>query len=480
MERRPFSNWSSTDWAKVSVVLLGVTWLPPMFKSLWVDELGTYWAIDGSFAEMISRVTEAHGQSPFTYGLMWAWNRALEPSDFGLRVLPVLFGVGTLVVLHSIGKKIGGSSMGWYAVVAVGGMYEMRAMVVNFRPYAFALFFFALSTRLLLAWDENPSKRSAVGYVLATAATVWSVFYFGFPLIGHFIYILARRKEGSESSRGFGFMVAGTGILCLPLIPQLVSLGGRADTLQFSGIPMMRAVIGGLIPIGMAGTWLIVVLVSGLPGRWVGRRSELILIGWLAVAPTAMLYLLTVFTDFGLWTVRYRSVFLLGFGLAVAVWIAGYAEERVKVRAVLVVILVGLLVSPPQDFASDQDWRGGLASAASSIGADGLVILGAGLVEASSLASLEDPQASRFIAAPLSRYPVRQSVLLAPLLPAGEAFPYLVERLRGAQYTELAVASLVGDPPGYDTFYLALEPLGFTQVESKVFGRVQVIVYRRS
>ncbi len=477
--RRIYRNFKAVDLAKSSLLVLLITWVPPMFRSLWVDELGTFWAINGSLAEAVSRAPQAN-QSPFTFVLMWAWNRALSPSDFGLRVLPVLFGLGALAVLYSTGKRLGGGAMGWYTVAAGAAMYEMRALVVNFRPYAFALFFFALSTRLLIAWDDKPSKGNAIGYMLATAATVWSVLYFGLAFAGHVLFVLWRRKEGGRSSlAGFFTMVSGAVVLCLPLIPQVVSLAARADTLQFSGIPSIRLVVDGLIPIGMAGSWLLIILVSGLPSAWVVRRSDRVLIGWLAVAPTVVLYVLTVLTDFGLWTVRYRSVLLLGFALAAAVWIAGYTDDRARVRAIIALLLVGVLVSPPNDFTSRQDWRGALAMADSTISGDGLLILGSGLIEASSLAALDDEALSQFIASPLSRYPVRQDVLLSPLLPGETAFPYLIGRLKGSTYDEIAVASLVGNPPSFDNFHLDLAPLGFSQVRVEIFGTVQVFVYRR-
>ena len=478
--QRPFSSWTAADWARSSLLILLFTWVPAMFKSLWIDELGSYWTISGSLVDTISRAIEVQGQSPFTYVLMWAWNAALSPSDFVLRVLPVIFGLGTLALLFSIGKRIAGKPFGWYAVAAAVSLYELRAMIVNFRPYAFALFFLVLSTRLLMAWDDKPTVPVTLGYIVATAGAVWSVFYFGFALIAHVVFLAVRRAEGSQRSwQRFGIMAVSSVILCLPFVPQLLALSARADNLQFSGTPMIRSVLSGLIPLGMAGAWLIVVLVCGLPDKLPGRRSDRALILSTFVVPSVILYALTATTDLGLWTVRYRSSFLLGFALAAALWIAGYSNERIRTRAILILLVVGVLISPPNDFASGQDWRAGLQHADTVIAQDGLIILGSGLVEATSLDALEDPTVSQFIAAPLSRYPVSQEVLLAPFLEASVTYPYLVDKLAAMDHLEIAVVSLQGDLPGYEAFGAVLAPLGFTEVGVELFGRVEVIVYER-
>ncbi len=60
MTRRPFSMWTSLDLARSSLLLLFATWFPSMFESLWVDELGSYWTISGTFSDVLER-SMVHG-----------------------------------------------------------------------------------------------------------------------------------------------------------------------------------------------------------------------------------------------------------------------------------------------------------------------------------------------------------------------------------------------------------------------------------
>src|SRR5215471_18766895 len=40
-------------------------------RSLWLDEFGTLWVIDGSFSQLMERVNAFQGQSPLYYLLAW-------------------------------------------------------------------------------------------------------------------------------------------------------------------------------------------------------------------------------------------------------------------------------------------------------------------------------------------------------------------------------------------------------------------------
>lgn len=95
--RRLFSTWSVIDFARASGFVLVATWSTELVSSLWLDELGTYWVISDSFSETWKRAWEFQGQSPLTYEFMWVWKQIVgDQSDAALRLLPVLFGLGSL------------------------------------------------------------------------------------------------------------------------------------------------------------------------------------------------------------------------------------------------------------------------------------------------------------------------------------------------------------------------------------------------
>ena len=64
-------------------------------RSLWLDEFGTLWAVEGSMGQLLERVQAFHGQSPFYYSLVWLWVNLLGESEIVMRGLSLILGVGT-------------------------------------------------------------------------------------------------------------------------------------------------------------------------------------------------------------------------------------------------------------------------------------------------------------------------------------------------------------------------------------------------
>lgn len=50
-------------------------------RSLWLDEFGTLWTIDGSFLQVIERSFSFQGQSPFYYSIVWAFVQIFGVSE---------------------------------------------------------------------------------------------------------------------------------------------------------------------------------------------------------------------------------------------------------------------------------------------------------------------------------------------------------------------------------------------------------------
>ena len=452
-----------------------------MFSSLWTDELGTYWVVSGSFSEMLDRSWNVQGQSPLTYILMWGWNGLMsEPSDFWMRLLPVLFGLGTLRLLFLIGKRLGSADVGWFAVAAAIAFRELALIVVNLRPYAFGLFFVALATHLLLIWMDTPTTKLGLAYAVAVAASVWSVYYFGLAFLAHALYVRVVYKRGGSIAVGRFVGWVGVAVLfVVPLVPQLLALAGRSEDLRFSGLPGLGHVTGGAIPAGLAFSVLVILLWNGLE-RWrrMEQPSPIWLAAGLALVPTVGLYALTALTDFGLWTTRYRLPYLLGFALLVGLFIAGFQDDQLQRRAVIVVVVVGMLVLPGPTLG--QDWRGALDFATTTVEDDGLVILGSAFIEAARIEALMDPVESAFISSPITRYPVDEDVFLAPFVSPKTGFPYVLDHIRTTDYSEIAFVWSLQGPNGFEAIDIPMAGLGYERSEEE-FARqnTRVLVFKR-
>jgi hypothetical protein len=65
-------RWGVNELARIgTLAAIAILWIPQIFRALWLDELGSYWVVEGSLAQPWTRAWEVQGQSPFTYVLMW-------------------------------------------------------------------------------------------------------------------------------------------------------------------------------------------------------------------------------------------------------------------------------------------------------------------------------------------------------------------------------------------------------------------------
>lgn len=134
---------------------------------------------------MTDRVWTFQGQSPLTYGLMWLWHQMVGDAEWALRLLPVLFGIGTLFIMFEIGRYFGGRELGWLAVAVAVSLPELTYLTVSLRPYAFGFFFLTLSTYLLIRWLDGPDWRKGLAYAVSIAAAVWSAYFFALAFGAH-------------------------------------------------------------------------------------------------------------------------------------------------------------------------------------------------------------------------------------------------------------------------------------------------------
>ena len=109
-------------------------------RSLWLDEFGTLWVIEGGFSQLMERVNTFQGQSPLYYLLVWLFVHFIGESEFTLRLFSLLLGVGTTYGIYVLGNFLYGKNAG---LVSASFLWLSSSMVrssSDARPYALALF----------------------------------------------------------------------------------------------------------------------------------------------------------------------------------------------------------------------------------------------------------------------------------------------------------------------------------------------------
>jgi len=226
-------------------------------RSLWLDEFGTLWTVEGDLHQVIQRAFSFHGQSPFYYLIVWAFRHFLGVSEIVLRLPSLLFGVATSYVTYMIGKEIGGRKVG---IIAASFIWLSPTMVktnADARPYALALFMtavmfygFVRSTSLA---DQKGRWLFIIGGVgLFTTHYLLSLIALGIALSYLCLPALRTHYLANKFARDVGLQL----LLVVWGWPQLAQLWSRRTELSWLGEPNYLTffeVIGPFIISGLIG-----------------------------------------------------------------------------------------------------------------------------------------------------------------------------------------------------------------------------------
>jgi len=159
-------------------------------QSLWNDE-GTSVALAGRDLATITRSAALDIHPPLYYYLLHAWAGIFGSSEFAVRSLSALAGVGVVAVTWALGRRlfgpIEGLLAGLFAALSAFQVYYAQEA----RMYIFVTLLGGLSMlaqlRLLECWalperSRRPPARAALAYVVATTLATYT-HYFAFSLV---------------------------------------------------------------------------------------------------------------------------------------------------------------------------------------------------------------------------------------------------------------------------------------------------------
>ena len=205
-------------------------------RSLWLDEFGTLWAVEGSFSQMWERVNAFQGQSPFYYSLAWLFVHLFGESEITLRLLSFILGIGTVYGMYLLGNFIEGRNVGLIAASLLSVSPSMVQASADARPYALASF-----TALIMFYGFARAARSGDrvgrwlfiigGSALFSAHYVLILAAMGIPLG----YILFPRLRSNYSVHQFVLDVGLQLLLISWCVPHMVAFWNRRESLSWLG-----------------------------------------------------------------------------------------------------------------------------------------------------------------------------------------------------------------------------------------------------
>lgn len=153
------------------------------FQSLWLDELfSVVFSHSGLSAPEIA-ATYADDVHPLGYPLiLHFWLELFGDTAFAARALSAVFGVLGVAAVFAAGRRYFGTRAGLFAAVVTSVNAFHIAYSQEARAYSLVFLLSTVSYWAYLSVLERPAWRTAVGYGLATAATM-HVHYYAFLLV---------------------------------------------------------------------------------------------------------------------------------------------------------------------------------------------------------------------------------------------------------------------------------------------------------
>lgn len=348
-------------------------------ESLWLDEATSLFLARKSVPEVIAW-TAKDIHPPLYYLLLHFW-RVFGESETALRSLSAVAGALSVAVLHDLGARLFDRRTGLVAgallaLAPIHVWYSQQA-----RMYTWLGFWALLSCLCLVAYLDSRKARFAFGYVLASAAALYTHYYTVFVFLAQGVYVLyeAWRARCWRHLGEWAVGVLASVALFAPWIPTMwfqVTSGGGGWVAR-GGTPGLRALADTLVGFSVGNVrllypvwlrWLAYGLLAGLSlwavwtairARDAYRRGALFAATYLVV-PVGAAWLISQVKP--LYSERYLLAFLPGYLLLAAEGVG--ALPRAWVRRGAAVVLVVVLAFGLWQMAGalqTEDWRSAAA-----------------------------------------------------------------------------------------------------------------------
>lgn len=194
-------TYKRKDWVILfSITLIGL--LLRLYRlnaqSLWYDEAFSVWVSTKSLADMIHPIVQVSwNHPPLHYFLLHVWLKLLGTGDLQARLLSVIFGTLSIVMLYILAKLLFDSKTGLIAALLMtisqlGVMYSQEA-----RPYTQLLFLAICSLYFFIKALREKNIGAWWIFVIVSILLLYTNFYSIFILLSLFLYAVIYRRKYS-------------------------------------------------------------------------------------------------------------------------------------------------------------------------------------------------------------------------------------------------------------------------------------------
>lgn len=228
------------------ILLLGlILRLIRIDQSFWLDEASQAIMSSHSISSIwFGREGDFHPPLSYIFSHFFL---LISHNDIWLRMLPILFGIGSIYVLYLIGQKLFNKNIALIGAVLLAISPYHVYYSQEFRMYSQTVFFALLSIYFFTNVVKKGSFINVVSFAVVSAALIYTHYFGVFLLISLLLYVfLSERNSMLTVIKAFLLII----FLYLPWVPQLLlqlKNGVGADQLlpgwgNVLNVPFLKAI----------------------------------------------------------------------------------------------------------------------------------------------------------------------------------------------------------------------------------------------
>jgi hypothetical protein len=355
-------------------------WFIAIRAPLWLDETVSIYLTQGGFAGIMSR--QVWPDAPTYSCLLWLWTKAVGMGEIALRISSILPMLGAVYLLYRAARELFDRDVALIAAIVFCLHPIIIFASIDIRPYAFAALAVNASILALVHLRHNRSNWLAALFGLSAACIVQFQLLFAVILPALAVcFVVLKIGDRKTLWRQLGIALVVFALAFLPVIPRLQYMAHTSGTHVFSPAPSLLELGSTLTLKGLAGIFVVAVLVAAATRR-IDRRSHreggtILLCTSLALVPILLLYGLSVGTSIHVFVPRYRLVAVPGIALCwalMASWIDS-RPLRLLVCATIVAATGFIYLTTPFLKQHQYSWKYALEFVEKNASADGAPVL---------------------------------------------------------------------------------------------------------
>jgi mannosyltransferase len=194
-------------------------------QSLWLDEAFSVYVARADLESILRAKLDLH--PPFYLLLLHAWMAVVGQSEFAVRLLSLVFDVGTVGLVYVLGHRVFSPAVGLLAafLLALSPFHVYFAQEA--RAYALLCFLVLLSTLLFLRALGSNRWADWASFGVISLLALYTHYYAVFVLFTQGIYLLVTWRMHSAVFRRWLAVAMALGVVYLPWLLYMLSLAGQ-------------------------------------------------------------------------------------------------------------------------------------------------------------------------------------------------------------------------------------------------------------